>query len=359
MTSFTERFSRSILIIAATGYTLVAGLLSCLALERLARWVEVYQGDYLWREQEYMQILVPDLYVGKGPGRLLLCGSSEAREAFLPDRFGRHLPSLRAYQNSSAHSGLPDLLVMLRYKERVYGTQALPEAMVVGITTRYISNIQSIPMSLLFDGINRFSPHFRIKTNGGQPELIRKTFAESLVSRARLTRMLTFRYRPALYGLMRALLVSLRPELAHDFHLRIGLTPSRFHHRTPWKPEERRTYLEEGNWRSVHGWDVARDRDRIHRDLAELVDFAARRGIALYVVNLPELSGNRALYQTGVYEAYLREVDKALSRTPFLDLRGFLPDENFYDATHLTLAGSVKVTDRVAQFIAADRAEAR
>ncbi len=87
-------------------------------------------------------------------------------------------------------------------------------------------------------------------------------------------------------------------------------------------------------WDKVHSWHPERDRDRVTRDLRRLRDFRSRHGIELYVVNLPELSWNRVLYQPGRYEAYLDIVESALGETPFLDLRTFLPDDDFYDSAH-------------------------
>ena len=70
------------------------------------------------------------------------------------------------------------------------------------------------------------------------------------------------------------------------------------------------------------------------------------------MVNLPELSWNRVLYQPGRYEAYLDIVGLALGETPFLDLRTFLPDDDFYDSAHPTWDGGMRVSKRVGAFIA-------
>ena len=81
-------------------------------------------------------------------------------------------------------------------------------------------------------------------------------------------------------------------------------------------------------------------------------------GVELYVVNLPELSWNRELYKPGRYEAYLELVKSALGDTPFLDLRTFLADEDFFDDAHPVWPAGFRVSQRVAAFIDEHRTSA-
>ena len=90
---------------------------------------------------------------------------------------------------------------------------------------------------------------------------------------------------------------------------------------------------------------------------ARLLEFTRGHGIELYVVNLPETVWVREGYRPGRYETYLRLVREALGETPLLDLRELLGPDEFQDATHTTRAGAVRVTDRVIQFIHAERAK--
>ena len=82
-----------------------------------------------------------------------------------------------------------------------------------------------------------------------------------------------------------------------------------------------------------------------------LRDFAERREIRLYVINLPENIESRQLYDKGNYERYLALVRKNLGNTPYLDLREMFGPGEFYDVVHATLPGAKRVTERVIRFI--------
>ena len=108
----------------------------------------------------------------------------------------------------------------------------------------------------------------------------------------------------------------------------------------------------------MHNWDPEHDRERVTRELQMYRTFADKYGSELYVVNLPELSWNRELYQPGRYEAYLDIVRDALATTPFLDLRTFLPDDQFFDDAHPTWEGGIRISREVGSFIEAHRSGA-
>ena len=56
-------------------------------MDRTAGWVEVEQDGYLWWSEEWMQLFGAENFVDHGRNRILLIGSSEAREGFLFDEF--------------------------------------------------------------------------------------------------------------------------------------------------------------------------------------------------------------------------------------------------------------------------------
>jgi hypothetical protein len=343
---------RATLILAAVGCAGGAFFLNHLGLEALSRWLETRRDCYLWAQDGARQIVTPTYYPTDGQNRIMLCGSSEAREAFLPDILDDRLPGFRAFQNSYPSSTLTDQLILLEYVERVYGPSAMPKAVVMGITTRFIANLRQEGTFPLFTGINRYSPFLKVEQTKGVPKLVPKTAWESLRSRTAYLLHQTLRYRSALTGARWAVLVWMRPELVSDRRLKTGLSHARYIYDEPADQAIiKRLLLYAVNFWAVHSWEVSLDRERIRREISELLSILRRHNIHLYVVNMPELSHNRALYKPGVYGAYLETVREAFGQTPFLDLRLSIPDQEFNDTTHTTLAGSIKVSERVAEFI--------
>jgi hypothetical protein len=124
-------------------------------------------------------------------------------------------------------------------------------------------------------------------------------------------------------------------------------------------PELRRWMAEPLSfWPSVHGWEPARDRQRVLEELGRLRAYVSRLGLRLYVVNLPESTVVRELYSPGRYEQYLELVREGVAGTPFLDLRTFLRDDEFFDESHPTWSGARRLSAAVGAFVA-DHARAR
>ena len=91
-------------------------------------------------------------------------------ENLLTEVLAREVRSLKPYQNSQSSGTLEDGLVVLRYLEGAYGRSAIPEAIVLGISTRFVADYRTIP-SPLWSGINKYSPHFRLLLGSHPPEL--------------------------------------------------------------------------------------------------------------------------------------------------------------------------------------------
>lgn len=322
-------------------------------MEGVARRVEVSQRAYLWSQEEWLQVLTPSNYVGRGSGRILMSGSSEAREAFLDDRIREGLPGFEVYLNAFASATLADLVLLLDYVSGEYGLSALPDKLVLGIGTRMMANFRAAPYSLLAHAIDKYSPSFRVEESVDGPRLIPKTRLESVFARLRFLSHQTDRYRAATLSVRRASIIAIRPELAQDNRLRKGLTPARYHFARGMPVEQKEPYLRTtGNWPAVHKWDFLADHPRIAREAQKLVAFTRCHGIELYVINMPELSINRELYEPGVYEQYLQVVREAFGSTAMLDLRSLLSDDEFFDVSHPSLTGAIKISDRVADFVA-------
>lgn len=266
------------------------------------------------------------------------------------------LPGIKPYQNSQSLGTLEDGLVVLDYIERAYDRAAIPDVLLLGITTRFIADIRAEP-SPLFRAINRFSPDFRLDETQHPPALVPESALGAFRARFALLAMQPERYRRGMLAVARNLMIKVAPSLAGYQRLWEPLQPAKYQVGKLGSDAAIKAWLvSPGNyWEAVHEWDPERDRDRVTRELHLLLDYTRRHGVHLYVVNLPELSWNRQLYKPGRYEAYLDVVAKALGTTPFLDLRTAVPDEDFFDDAHTTWPASIRVSKRVAAFIAEHR----
>src|SRR5690606_6616258 len=111
-------------------------------------------------------------------------GPSEAREAFIYQRMEKAFPGMRVYQGGQSLGTFDDLLLSLEYIEKVYGLDAVPQALVLGITPRFVANIHhgQSALEITFD---RYSPYYSIEYNEEGGYLVEKSWWEGLVSRAR------------------------------------------------------------------------------------------------------------------------------------------------------------------------------
>lgn len=326
------------------------------ALEGAASFSERYLGAYLWKEEDFLRLFSPANHLGRGQHRLLMYGPSEAREGLLGEEIARVAPGLEPYQTSQSIGTLEDGLVVLRYIEGAYGRSGVPDAILLGITTRFIGNLRTRP-SPLWEGINKYSPHFKLVEDTRPPTLVRRSFIESLKPRFALLQLQPDRYRRGLFAIASRTATRLVPSLSAQRRSWEPIAPSKYLvGKYASEAAVKKWLVTPGNyWDLVHAWEPERDRDRVTRELQMYRDFAAKYDIELYVVNLPELSWNRELYAPGRYETYLEVVRTALGTTPFLNLRTFLPDELFFDDAHPTWDGAIRVSREVGKFIDAHR----
>lgn len=331
------------------------------ALTALAHWAETRAGAYPYCQEDWLRVLVPGLFEGRGLSRVMIAGPSEAREDLLYDRFDREMAPLKAFQGAQALCTFDDFLLTLEYVERAYGPEAMPRAIVLGITPRFVANLPR-GRSPLVPALNRYSPLFGVKSGPEGSRLVPKSFAQGLLSQYRFSHKRTFRYRGALCALMGRFLVDNSSyERAHEEYSRSNLgelmrfytSPYKYHHLTPAPREELLEYINDPTsfWHQARAWDPEQDSALVRRQFARLNEILDRHDVQLYVVNLPEHPLNQVGYAPGRYESYLRLVRDCIGSTPFLDLRTMLSEEEFYDAGHATLPGAVRVTERVVHWL--------
>jgi hypothetical protein len=318
-------------------------------MEQVAQWVEVEQNGYLWWAEEYMQLFSATNFVGRGEHRILLCGSSEGREGFLFDVMEADLPGFEVFQNSYSAGSMTTLLIMLDYIEKAYGSTAMPDKIVLGITPWFVTNRYSINESHVPTVINKYSPYYRVDRTQGELHLVPKNRLEAMVARYRLLTQQSRRYQGALRGVFRAIVTYFRPDLADAYWLRRGLVPSKYHHlprrsnknaAIHWVMRSKLPSIEPGPYRET-----------MRKEFAKLQEFTKRNGIELYVVNLPQSKWLIDEYFGASYDENVQATACLIGDTPFLDLGRFLSEEEMFDLLHPTLDGSRKVSRRVAQFV--------
>jgi hypothetical protein len=319
----------------------------------LSRAVEIRYGSYPWKNEDFLRVLLPTLWVGRGPSRIFIAGPSEAREDLLYELFDESFPGLETFQGGQSLGTFRDLLLSLEYVERVYGPSAVPALLVLGVTPRFVANIPR-DQSPLVAAIDRYSPHFQVELGPDGPRLVPKRLLDSLQARSRfLLFKQSRRYLSAAASVIRGNLPKDGPPSWLSGWLQEYGSPYKFHLLPRVPPAEIQAYINRPTsfWFAVHRWEPDTDATAIRQEFDRLLAFTGRHGIGLYVVNLPESVWSREAYQPGRYERYEGLLRKSLGHTPFLDLRTMLGPDEFHDAGHATLPGALRVSRRVIDFV--------
>ena len=347
-------------------------------LASIAVWAETTTDAYPWRTSDFYRILLPSLYDDRGADRLLIAGPSEARENLLFETFDRDFPDLKAFQGAQSLGTFDDFLLSLEYAERVYGPDAAPTLLVLGVTPRFVGGIPR-GKSPLVKVIRLYSPHLDVDTGSRPSRLVEKGIVRRVICRLQFLGRQKRRYRAGLITLALTLagepilrdrdparpvyvmtpadvsrLRSERGLFGAAFEvMRVGISPYKYHHRRSIPAETVGSWMRNpaSFWYTVHQWDPRDDADLIRLQFARLREYVDRHGIELFVVNMPEHPSNIEGYAPGRYESYLSLVAECVGKDRLLDLRTFLRPDEFYDAAHANYAGAVRISDRVSRFV--------
>lgn len=352
--SSSTRPSRRALGVRLAVLAIAAGCFTAthLALERIAAYAERHFGAFLWRQQDSLQLFSAHNYVGLGRGRLLIYGPSEAREALLHEEIRPRVPGLRPLQHSLSMGTFDEGLLILEYLERYYGETAIPDAILLGITPRFVANLRHVA-SPLFTAINRYSPHATVDESTKPPRLVERPLLDGIRARAALLALQPDRYRRGVFAVTSHVVTRFVPTLAADRRV-WGPVSQAKHLTTRITSEDRikRWLTTPGNELELtHSWDPELDQTTMARQFQALRDFTTRHRVEVYVVNLPETSWSRDLYDPRKYAAYMRIVREELASVPFLDLRTAVPDEQFYDWSHVMWPAGRHVSKLAASLI--------
>lgn len=339
----------SLLVLASIA---ISGFLGVhLLLDNLSRSFES-KGAYLWGSEDWLQLFSSASYVGKGPDRVLLTGSSETRGALLPDYFDEKLPDHRSYTYGLSAGTLEDVVLSLQYAEEAYGPTAMPDKLVLGISFRMVMNYSEWGPPLR-ESIDKYSPYYSVDLEASPHGLLVKDPFQSLVSRLRLAGHQGARYRNAIRVLARRTRKQPTAKPWHHLWLALGLTPAMNHGFSSLDKQQYWDAVLRGRawyWR-LGSLRPSTRANTIQRDFANLLEISDRYGTELYVVNLPEGPWTALFYDDDIYDEYLLHVREAIGSTPFLDLRRFLGEHEFHDWAHANRRGAMRVSKRVVQFI--------
>lgn len=386
---FTQDFKKFRLVLTSLFSVLLVyvGLNFCLLC--LARWAETKADTYPYRSEDWLRYLLPTMINADSQNRLFLLGESAVRENLIYEQFDREFPGMDTFQGALSLGTLDDALLALDYVKCVYGNEALPKVLVLGISPRFVANIPQ-QGSPLVGAIRKYSPLYSVEQTKKGSRLINKTKLEGFVSRARFLLKQQSRYRSALcacthhflkediayekfyedFPQMRAILGILKfrisdVSVASEFIRQVGLksalgrwlrvyiSPYKYHYLPPMRPEIIMEWLSDPDsfWVDVHAWDPQINESTVRFQFARLLEFTNEHKIQLYVVNLPENVLSRSLYDPINYQNYYNLVLGSLGNVPFLDLREMLSEKDFYDVMHANLSSALRVTDRVVQFV--------
>jgi hypothetical protein len=362
---------------------LCAGLLTYLginaSLTALAHGLEARGEAYPYKSEDWLRYLLP-AYFGDDPRpRMMLTGPSTARENFLVEMFVDEFPDHRIFQGGLSLGTLEDVVTSLDYIERVYGANALPGVLVLGLSPRFVAEIpDERPFA---DGIDRYSRHFRTEHEGDEIRLVAKSRREGLRAEFKFrTQKQTPRYQVALLWLIREVLpealddalrnpaltrLAARSNVAGLFDidrlLQRGLRSRIAELISPYKYRGVRTadldeltgWLDDPKswWRDVFDWDPSTNADVIRARFDGLLQLTRRHDIRLFAVNLPEREVGRVRYSAAHYARYEQLIRDALGDIPLLDLRLALEDREFHDSEHANQEGGVRMTSMVFDFM--------
>jgi hypothetical protein len=360
-----------------------------LGLTRLSVWAETEMGAYPYKHEDWLRYLLPDLFVVDARERIMVIGPSAAREAVLVEPIARAFPGAHVFNGALSVGTIDDVLVSLEYIEGAYGAEALPNVLVLGLTPRFVANLPA--ERPLQPAIDRYSPHFNVEEGENGPVIAPKSALSGSLAWLRFHALKqTSRYRTAIEAArLRAVLagrercrgagalcpydwpsdvtewVLARPKLVRFLglgrletfglagYLANEISPLRYSYDGRRSEDVLRARLEnpESFWDEVFSWDPRPRAAETESRMVRLLDFATKREIEVFAVNLPENEICSAMYQPERYLAYRAVLESSLGDTPYLDLRSLLPRTELRDAVHVTLQGAERTTAAIVRLM--------
>ncbi len=358
-----------------------------LGLGSIARWAESRFETYPYLAgEDPIRLLLPTVHGTSDRGALLL-GPSAIGEDFLYEELERRW-GMTVRSGSLSMGTVDDFYLFLSYVERVYGQQALPKRVVLGIKPRVLANLprlfgpKSNPKAVVFtiSLIDRYSTHLRVQRGELGTDLVEKSLPESVVAWLRfyLTKQQPRHRAGVLAVLEHAIdpdplkigfqddlprfaenprLAFSRPNIKTTLAwvrdagpVQAGLAWARAYRSaynnmfsTPMPDEEIREVVARDEM--GFGWNPREEEAMLSMQLGRLASLAERNGIELVVAYLPVHSAVRAGYDPVNFEAYETMIEERLPNARFVDLWGAVSDDLFFDEVHLQYEGARQATE--------------
>jgi hypothetical protein len=360
------------------------------ALEAVAHWAESRFESYPYLAgEDPMRVLLPSVHAAFDGGTLLL-GPSAMGEAFLTEEL-EHRWGSRVRSAGLSNGTLDDFYLFLSYIERAYGTEALPQRLVLGIDAKAFACLPRLfgsrrtagAVPYLIGTLDRYSTHFRVAPGELGTELVPKAPGAALVAWLRFNLFKQQpRYRtgmlaaiehaldadPLKVGFQRAM-----PPFPDDFRrpfdrlnlpvsvafarhagagvaardwLRAYRSPYTFQILRPMDESVIRRLLD--GWGEYYAWDPREEEALVSMQLHRLAAFVERHHIELVVVYLPVHHLADAMRDSARIVATAAALEADLPTAKFVDLSSAVPPELFYDNIHVAYEGARRTTERLA-----------
>lgn len=384
---FTRDFSKPRLALSAAALAVVCYGLFMFAGVALSSWTERELNTFPFKEEDWLRYQLPTFFPPDGDRRIMLTGPSTVRENFRYERFEAAFPDHSIFQGGISLGTLSDVTASLEYIEKVYGAEALPGTIIMGVAPRFIADIpETRPFQI---GLEKYSPYFSAEATRTGLELVpRGPLAGALAAARFFTGKDPERIRTALIAVLNHWLYggprdgaapgrSARPAVDRMLHNPLSalalsaaglsralqydvatlfdwyLSPYKYSLNSPRIPKNLMNWLDAPDswWSDVFSWDPRRDRAAATARLKRFVDFVDSRKIRLLVINMPEREMVRTRLNEAKYKAYLGLVRDTVGAGRFVDLRFFLrSSDEFYDAEHSVPSASLRLTREVIKY---------
>ncbi|MBM4383053.1 MAG: hypothetical protein FJ091_06745 [Deltaproteobacteria bacterium] len=326
----------------------------CALADRAADWAEADLGAHLWREEEWMLLFEPSRYRTSARRTLHVLGPSESREAFWPEAFRTRAKFDGFLNDSLSFSTLDDAVTQLEYVERAYGEDAIGDVLVLALAPRFTlghaPGERPLPIA-----IDRYSSLFSLDETSRPQQLVRKSRPEAALARLRLAAHSSARFR-ATVASVRAWLGAHGSRQQLEKKLLVsGLVDARYAMRAPHDKAQYYEWSRSGSglYAAMRTLDPSTRRDGVLRAFLRIREIAKRTGARILVVRMPEGGWLRSgFYAPGHEDTYRNLLCEAAADLPFIDLREFLGDEEFFDWSHPTHSASLRLSAYVADEIA-------
>lgn len=389
LTLFTQDFRKLLLAVAAVATGLVLYACIVAGMTSMSSRAEQKLDSFPFKDEDWLRYLLPSRFTETvtGKGRIMLAGPSTVRENLLYNEFEKAFPEFSIYQGGISLGTIDDVTASLEYIEKVYGSGALPNIVILGISPRFLGNIpDKRPFSL---GLDLYSPFYAARHTDNGIVLEPKGHVDSLKARLNfLTSKQPERFRTTLQARLNNWLLegnetdfdpdadtirlTTRQELVNKLFkhplsvsiIRNGqfkraldfeftqvlawlISPYKYLLSEPMSATGLKGWLKDPDswWTTVYNWNP--EETQTSASIKRFTEFIKTHNMKLVIVNLPERDISREMFDAAHYQAYLDIAKASFGDVPFMNFREISSPDEFYDAEHTVYQGSLRLTKEV------------